>query len=144
VRAWNRPLDDTLPWLLTDARHVRTPRVRDFLWLRPIDTVGLLGARTYGADGALTLAVADPTLGLEATAGTFVVDGGPGGAVCKRTDAEPDLVLDAAELGAIVLGGVRPSVLARAGRLTAADPGALFLADAMFAADRDPYASTWF
>jgi predicted acetyltransferase len=144
VRAWNRPLDDTLSWLFTNDRHVQTTRVRDFLWLRPIDTAALLGARSYGTDGVLTLAVADPTLGLDATEGTFTVDGGAAGASCDRSDREPDLVLDAAALGAIVLGGVRPSVLARAGRLRASDPGALTRADAMFATDRDPYASTWF
>jgi len=144
VRAWNRPLDDVLPWLLTDARHVRTTGVRDFLWVRPIDTCALLAARTYGREGSLTLAVADDFLELDATAGVFTVDGGPDGAKCLRSDAEPDLVLDAAELGAIVLGGVAPSVLARAGRIRCADRADLTLADAMFGADRDPYASTWF
>jgi predicted acetyltransferase len=144
LRAWNRPLDDVLPWLLADARHVRTSGVRDFLWLRPIDTAALLGARTYGVEGVLTVAVADPSLGLDATAGTFTVDGGPDGATCRRTDAEPDVALDAAELGAIVLGGVRPSVLARAGRVHVASSDALARADAMFGTDREPYASTWF
>jgi predicted acetyltransferase len=144
MRAWNRPLDDSLPWLLTDARHVRTIGVRDFLWLRPIDTAALLAARTYGIDGALTLEVTDRAFDLGPTVGTFTVDGGPDGARCTRTAAAPDLVLDAAELGAVLLGGVRPSVLARAGRLRATDGGALARADAMFATDRDPYASTWF
>jgi predicted acetyltransferase len=144
VRAWNRPLDDVVPWLLTDVRHVRTPSVRDFLWLRPIDTAGLLGSRTYGLDGTLTLAVTDPFLELDSTVGTFTLDGGPDGAKCLRSDAEPDLLLDAAQLGAVVLGGVRPSVLARAGRLEVRDAATLRLADAMFGTDRDPYASTWF
>lgn len=144
VRAWNRPLDDALPWLLTDVRHVRTTNVRDFLWLRPIDTAALLGSRTYGCDGTLSLAVTDPFLELEPTVGTFTLDGGPDGAKCLRSDAEPDLVLDASRLGAIVLGGVRPSVLVRAGRLQVRDPNVLARADAMLGADRDPYASTWF
>jgi predicted acetyltransferase len=144
VRAWNRPLDDALPWLVTDARHVRTPGVRDFLWLRPIDTAALLAGRTYGTAGRLTLAVADPFLTLDATAGTFTVEGGPDGADCRRTDAPPDLVLDAAELGEILLGGVRPSVLERAGRIAVPDRSVLARADAMFGADREPYASTWF
>jgi predicted acetyltransferase len=144
VRAWNRPLDDALPWLVTDARHVRTRGVRDFLWLRPIDTAALLAARTYGVAGRLTLAVADPFLSLDATAGSFTVDGGPDGAECRRTDAAPDLVLDAAELGEILLGGVRPSVLERAGRIAVPDRAVLARADAMFGADREPYASTWF
>ena len=127
VRAWNRPLDDALPWLLTDARQVRTIGVRDFLWLRPIDTAALLAARTYGIEGALTVRVSDPTLELAATAGTFTIDGGPDGAACRRRDADVDvdLVLDAAELGAVLLGGVRPSVLARAGRVGVEDRDAL-------------------
>jgi predicted acetyltransferase len=144
VRAWNRPLDDALPWLVTDARHVRTRGVRDFLWLRPIDTAALLASRTYGAEGRLTLTVADPFLGLDATAGTFTIDGGPDGATCRRTEQSPDLVLDAAELGAILLGGVRPSVLERARRIGVPDRAVLARADAMFGADREPYASTWF
>jgi hypothetical protein len=35
-------------------------------------------------------------------------------------------------------------VLARAGRIHATSPAALRTADAMFVADREPYASTWF
>jgi predicted acetyltransferase len=144
VRAWNRPLDDLLPWLLTDARHVRTTSVRDFLWLRPIDTAALLSGRTYAEAGSLTVRVEDPFLELPETAGTFTIDGGPDGAKCLASGNEPDLVLAAAELGAIALGGVRPSLLARAGRIHASDPAALQRADAMFVADREPYASTWF
>jgi hypothetical protein len=53
-------------------------------------------------------------------------------------------VLDAAELGAVVLGGVRPSVLARAHRIGVPDHDVLVQADAMFGAGREPYASTWF
>ena len=144
VRAWNRPLDDPLPWWLTDVRHARVTNVRDFLWLRPIDTAALLGARTYGVDGALTVQVRDPFLRARRHRGHLHDRRRPDGARCARTDADPDLVLDAAELGAVVLGGVRPSTLARAGRLHAADPAALARADAMFATDRDPYAATWF
>ncbi len=144
VRAWNRPLDDTLPWLLTDERHVRTTAVRDFLWLRPLDTATLLASRSYGVEGALTLAVVDPFLAAPTTAGTLALDGGPAGATCVRTAAAADLTLDAAALGAISLGGIRPSVLARAGRVRAVDPAKLALADRMFAAERDPYAASWF
>jgi predicted acetyltransferase len=144
VRAWNRPPDDALPWLLTDARHARTTSVRDWLWLRPIDTAALLSGRTYGASGSLTIAVDDPFLGLAETAGTFTIDGGPDGAKCLPSTEEPDIVLGAADLGAVALGGIRPSVLARAGRIHASDAVALRTADAMFGADREPYASTWF
>jgi hypothetical protein len=48
------------------------------------------------------------------------------------------------ELGAIYLGGVRPSVLARAGRLAEVAPGSIALADRMFASERTPHLSIWF
>lgn len=59
--------------------------------------------------------------------------------------AEPrTLTLDVRDLGSIYLGGVRPSVLARAGRITASSNGALELADRMFASTRTPHLSIWF
>ncbi|RXZ50182.1 sterol carrier protein domain-containing protein, partial [Agromyces binzhouensis] len=59
--------------------------------------------------------------------------------------AEPrSLKLDVRDLASIYLGGVRPSVLARAGRITASSNGALELADRMFASTRAPHLSIWF
>ncbi|MRX42222.1 GNAT family N-acetyltransferase [Agromyces kandeliae] len=59
--------------------------------------------------------------------------------------AEPrSLKLDVRDLASIYLGGVRPSVLARAGRITASSNGALDLADRMFASTRAPHLSIWF
>ncbi len=49
-----------------------------------------------------------------------------------------------ADLGAAYLGGVRPSELARAGRIDELVPGALRRADALFAAERAPWCSTMF
>ncbi len=146
VRAWNRPLDDALPWLITDPRQIRTAQVRDSLWVRPLDTAAFLAARTYGAEGTLTIAVTDHFLDDRMTAGMFTLTGGGDGAECVRApgSAVPDLVLDAAELGAISLGAYRASQLARAGRVVAADPVVLDRADAMFRTAREPYASTWF
>ncbi len=144
VRAWNMAPDLLLPWLLTDARQVRTESVRDFLWIRPIDTAALLAARTYPTGGSLVIEITDPFLGLDATAGRFLLDGGDTGATCARTDRAPDLAMTVDVLGAICLGGVRPSTVARSGRLIAADASVLARADAMFRAEREPYAFTWF
>jgi predicted acetyltransferase len=140
IRAWNLPLDTELPWLLTDPRAVRVRSRRDFLWLRPVDVATLLAARTYATDGRLVLEVLDDG----PAAGRYELDGGPDGATCTRTDAGPHLVLDADALGAIVLGGLRPSLLVRAGRVAAPEPGAAPFADTMFSADREPNAFTWF
>ncbi len=144
VRAWNTAVDLDLNLWLTDPRQVRTERVSDFLWLRPIDTVDLLSQRRYGRSGSLVLEVADPFLELEETVGRFRIDGGRDGAACVRTRDAADLSMDAAALGSMVLGGTRPSRLARAGVIDAADPDCLDRADAMFGADREPYGSTWF
>ena len=132
-----------LPWLLTDAREVRTVNRRDWLWLRPVDTAALLASRTYGADGELTIAVADPFLALEETIGTFLVTSRAGTTTCARTDRSPDLQMDADALGAIVLGGVAPSVLGRAGRISG-DAHAFGRADAFFRTERAPFGFSWF
>ncbi len=77
-------------------------------------------------------------------AGRVALDGGPDGAEARRTSDEPDLVLGVAELGGILLGGVRPSALARAGLVDERTPGALAVADAMFAVEPLPFSMTDF
>jgi predicted acetyltransferase len=140
IRAWNVPPDTALPWLLTDPRAMKVTSRRDFLWLRPVDVPTLLGSRTYAVDGRLVLEVVDDG----PAGGRYELDGGPDGATCSRTGAEPHLVLGADALGSISLGAVRPSVLWRAGRIHAPEPSAPIFADSMFAADREPNALTWF
>ena len=71
-------------------------------------------------------------------AGISLVDlgfiaGGPDGAECVPTKAEPDVSLQAADLAAAYLGAVEFSTLSRAGRVRAQTPDALSRADAMFA-----------
>ena len=70
--------------------------------------------------------------------------GGDGTGVVSRTEAAPDLVLDTADLAACYLGAVRPSELARTGRILAATPGAVALADRLFAVDHAPWCPTPF
>ena len=118
IKAWNVPPDTELPWLLTDPRAMRVTSRRDFLWLRPVDVEVLLGARTYGAVGGLVLEVVDDG----PARGRYRLDAGPDGATCSRTDADPDLVLAADALGMVALGGIRPSVLHRAGRVRGIRP----------------------
>jgi predicted acetyltransferase len=79
-----------------------------------------------------------------AAAGRFRLDASPEGAECTRTDAPPDLVLDVAALGSIVLGGLDASTMARAGTAAEQTAGSLQAADVLFAADRAPFAFTWF
>ena len=60
-------------------------------------------------------------------------------AAASRTDAEPDLALDATALGAAYLGGTLLSELALAGRVAELRPGALARASAAFRADVAPW-----
>lgn len=166
VRARLRSVDEPLPWLLEDPRAASMHDIVDHLWLRVLDPVVALSAREYGASGTLTLEVTDP---LGHASGGFVLDvSGDGRAEVRRSDEArsgeaPDapgsasrsgrrsraqaahgLRLDVRELGSVYLGGVRPSVLARAGRIEELSPGSVALADRIFAAPRTPHLSIWF
>jgi predicted acetyltransferase len=144
VTHWTVPPDIELPWRLRDTRQMRTTAFRDWLWVRPVDVPALLETRRYLTSGQLVLEVGDELRPGGAAAGRFRLDASPEGAECTRTDAPPDLVLDVAALGSIVLGGLDASTMARAGTVAEQNPGSLRTADILFAADREPFAFTWF
>lgn len=123
-------LDDPIQHVLVDPRRLRVVP-RDDLHLRVVDVVAMLQARSYAREDALVLEVRD-----DATpdiAGRYRVDGGLGGAVAARTDAPPDIVLDAPSLGSIMLGDVSVAALFAAGLVDEPTPGAVRRASAMFA-----------
>ena len=103
----------------------------------------LLAARTYGTDDRLVIEVA-----ADATDSTSIrwrgrraarrapPPGARGGALTWCSDR--------AALGAIVLGGARPSMLARARRIAETTTGAVRRADAFFAAERLPHSQNPF
>jgi predicted acetyltransferase len=147
VDALHVAVDDPLPWAVSDPRRVRTSELSDWLWLRILDVPAALTPRRWGAAGGLVLEVVDRFR--PASGGRFAIEADASGAgtvtaTSASSDVDADLVLGAEELGAIALGGVRPSVLARAGRLTAAHPAALATADALFSAERAPHCATMF
>lgn len=144
VRAVAVPIDSELAWQFTDSRQVRLSSLRDFLWLRPLDACRLLGARSYDAPGQLVLQVSDPMRPDGAASGRFLLEGGPDGASCERTDLPADLSLGVADLGSMALGTLAPQMLVRAGRVQEHVEGAAALAGRMFATDRAPTAFTWF
>ena len=76
--------------------------------------------------------------------GRWRVAGGPEGADVRKVRSRPDLGMDRATLGAIYLGGVRPSTPPRGHRLVVTDPDVLRRADAFFLADRLPHCVTGF
>ena len=135
VSYWNAPVDDPLPWKLTNRRAVQRKQ-SESLWLRILDIPAALEARAYSASGRLALGVHDayyPDL-----AGTYVLEAGPDGATCERADVDPEIELDVADLGSVYLGGHRSSSLAAAGRITGTQES-LAKADALLSWDRAPW-----
>jgi predicted acetyltransferase len=142
VTADDRPADELLPWLLTDARQARVTDRFDMMWLRPLDVPALLSARGYLVPGRLVLEVVDKAGGY--AAGRYALAAGTDGATCARTEAPADVTLDAATLGSVYLGGYQLRTLAAAGLVEEHTPGAVSRADAMFTSPVTPWCSTWF
>ena len=136
VKAWDRPPDESLLWIVREPRHLRFT-LSDGLWLRVIDVEAALAVRTYAADGRLVLELHDAFR--PATSGRYelVVEGGRGR--FARTDAEPDIAGGIDLLGAVYLGGSTFRQLARAHQARESRAGALARADQMFASDPAPW-----
>ena len=141
VAADSRPPDDPVWWMLADPRKLkRWPE--DGLWVKLLDPVKALEARAYRHEGGLVLEVNDDSW--PPAAGRFRLECSPAGASCRPTSADPDLVLSASELGAVYLGGVKMSDLARAGRVEERRTDALALADMLFAWSPAPWCAHHF
>lgn len=148
VVAAHRPIDDPLPWRLADPRRLTMKHRGDWLWARILDPARVLSARGYadGVDGALTVGVRDGFASGWAD-GRFRLEVADGAATCERVDGDvdaADIALDVADLGSLWMGAVRASTLRAAGRLVAASPAALALADRLFAVDVAPWCDTAF
>jgi predicted acetyltransferase len=136
------PPEDPLPFAITDSRLVTTRGTEDWLWVRVLDVPRAFEARGYTADGEVVLQVTDA---LGYASGTFELRVADGRArVVRRDEAEADVVVDAATLGSLYLGGVDPGVLAAAGRLDERTPGAVQRLRALLAPVAPVYGITHF
>ena len=135
-----RPIDDPLPWLVADQRGVTT-EVHDHGWLRILDVVASLSARTYSAAWDGVIEVTDP---LDFASGRWQVSiGTDGTASVTKTDAEPDVQCGIAELSAIYAGGVSATRLAAAGRLQG-DAAVVSSLSRAFSTDPAPLLGIWY
>ncbi|MER5750212.1 GNAT family N-acetyltransferase [Streptomyces sp. NPDC002088] len=141
VDAWNRPVDEPLPWMLRDARSVRQIMRSDTLWLRILSVPDLLSARRYEASGSLVMRIRDPRGPAE---GTYLLEGGPTDAGCARSPREADVTLPVATLASLYLGGLSAVRAAQAGLLVEERTGAVALLDRMFRTAVAPWAVTKF
>ncbi|MGW3163036.1 GNAT family N-acetyltransferase [Streptomyces sp. NPDC001142] len=133
VRTGYRAPDDLLPLLLPDPRAARVVTHADCLWVRVLDVVRALEARTYAVPGTLILDVHDAA-GL--ASGRYRLDASPSGATCAPTTRDADIALDVRELGTLYLGDESPARLAALGRIEERTPGAVATAEGMFRAAR--------
>jgi predicted acetyltransferase len=136
VRTGQRAPDDLLPHFLPDPRAARIVSQTDYLWVRILDTVAALEARTYPAVGALVLEIHDKA-GL--AGGRFRLDASPKGATCVPTTQSADLALGIGELGALYLGDASALRLAALGTVTEERPDAAAVAEALFRTPRRPW-----
>ncbi|WHM38036.1 GNAT family N-acetyltransferase [Streptomyces sp. BPTC-684] len=133
VRTGYRAPDDLLPLLLPDPRAARMVTHADFLWLRVLDVVRALEARTYASSGTLVLEVTDAS-GL--ASGRYRLDADASGAVCAPTAERADLALDVRELGTLYLGDESAVRLAALGLAAEETAGAAARADALLRTSR--------
>ncbi|MFE4058308.1 GNAT family N-acetyltransferase [Streptomyces sp. NPDC059096] len=136
VRTGHRAQDDLLPSFLPDPRAARIVTQADFLWVRILDVVRALEARTYGVTGTLVLEVRDAA-GL--AGGRYRLEASPEGASCAPTAEPAGLALDVRELGALYLGEESALRLAALGTVAEERPGAVALAEALFRTPRRPW-----
>ena len=137
IFAWRRLADEPLLYMVAEPRRLRF-ELQDALWLRLVDVRAALAARRYAIEGSVVLRVRDDFCPWNE--GQLVVKGRADGAeALPADDAEPDLYVDAADLGAVYLGGTSFDRLARAGRVAASSEAALRQADAMFATPQAPW-----
>lgn len=146
IRARLRSVDEPLRWLVDDQRGIRTTAVSDHLWIRVLDPVAALAARTYAGPGRAVLAVSDD---LGFAAGRFLLEVGQDGRATVTPGAPadgdaPELALGVAALGSLLPGGVRAAVLAQAGRIQERRPGDAALVDRLLTSPVPPWLGVWF
>lgn len=137
VKTGYRAPDDLLPHFLPDPRAAAVTTHADWLWVRILDVVRALEARTYEAAGSLVLEVADAG-GL--AGGRYRLEASADGAgTCAPTTDNPDLSLDVAELATLWLGDESAVRLAALGRVREERAGAARQADALLRTSRRPW-----
>jgi predicted acetyltransferase len=130
VETWGVPPDYPLFLMLTEPRRLRMT-LGDALWLRLVDLEAALAARSYAAGEPVAIEVHDSFC--DWNEGVWRLPD------AERTDDDPDLRLDAADLGSTYLGGVSFAELARAGLVEELSEGALSRADALFRTNVTPW-----
>ena len=141
VEIGRRPLDDPLPWMLGDLRSLDR-QLQEGLWVRLVDVGRALAGTPLCTRWRAGPRCARPFLPWNE--GTYELDAGPEGARVRRSTAEPDLLISAADLASVFLGAVAVPTLVQAGRVEERTPGSARQAAAMFATRLAPWCPYYF
>ncbi|WP_043673127.1 GNAT family N-acetyltransferase [Streptomyces xylophagus] len=136
VKSGGRAPDDLLPLLLPDPRAATITTQADWLWVRVLDVVRAMEARSYEGEGTLVFEVADAA-GL--AGGRYRLAASAQGASCVPTTESAELTLDVRELGTLWLGDESAERLAALGRVREERAGAARVADALLRTSRRPW-----
>lgn len=136
VELTERGFDDPLLWWAGGPRAVRA-RVRDGLWLRPIDVGAALGARGYACECDVVLDVIDDVCTWNAGAWRLRV-GADGRGLCEPTDRPADVRVRVQGLGPAYLGLRGWAALAACGEAQQIRSGAMAELTAAFATGQLP------
>jgi predicted acetyltransferase len=120
-----------LPLMVMDPRSLQL-KLGEGLWLRLVDVEAALRGRSYADGEPVVVQVHDDLCAWNE--GRFRI-----GPKVERTDDDPDLELDVADLGCAYLGAYDFHRLARAGRCSELKSGALARATTLFRSERAPY-----
>ncbi|MET7572693.1 GNAT family N-acetyltransferase [Streptomyces sp. NPDC005492] len=132
---WRSP-DDLLPLLLPDPRAATITTQADWLWVRILDVVRAMEARSYEGEGTLVFEVAD---GAGLAGGRYRLEASAQGASCAPTTESAELTLDVRELATLWLGDESAVRLAALGRVREERAGAARVADALLRTSRRPW-----
>ena len=136
IRAGLQPPDHPLLLLVAEPRRLGFT-LSDGLWLRVVDVAAALGSRSYRGTGSVVFELTDEFCPWNAGVWRLSVADGKGSA--ERTDEPPGIALDAADLGALYLGGFTVAELLRAGRGREPIPGTASRADELLTTDVAPW-----
>ncbi|MFF7448201.1 MULTISPECIES: GNAT family N-acetyltransferase [unclassified Streptomyces] len=141
VRSGWRGPEDLLPLFLPDPRAARITTQADWLWVRILDVVRALQARTYDGEGALVLEVTDRA---GPAGGRYLLEAGADGASCTATTRAADLTLDVGDLARLWLGDESAARLIALGRVREERAGAGRMADALLRTPGRPWCPDMF
>ncbi|MEV0642722.1 GNAT family N-acetyltransferase [Streptomyces sp. NPDC050619] len=141
VRSGWRSPDDLLPFFLPNPRAARITTQADWLWVRILDVVRALEARTYAGEGSLVLEIVD---GDGMTGGRYRLEASTAGGSCTATTESAELTLDVSELAALWLGDESAVRLAALGRVREERAGAGRVADALLRTSGRPWCPDMF